>query len=152
MLAFYDDGSIVKCLHEIQAMSDPPTALVVGNDYLAYSVLVELEKLGWRVPEDMAVVGFDDIVPPLQGRFSLTTVRQPFHEIGQCAAEMLLSLLDPRFVPSRNWWESALPPDPGSRMRTSAYNWPSCHIQLPLTLTVRNSCGSRLQSPSRNTS
>ncbi len=152
MLAFYDDGSIVKCLHEIQAMTDPPTALVVGNDYLAYSVLVELENLGWHVPEDMAVVGFDDVVPPLQGRFSLTTVHQPFHEIGQCAAEMLLSLLDPRFVPSRNWWEFALPPDPKARTRTSAYNWPSCRIQLPLTLTVRNSCGSGHQSCSQNTS
>lgn len=141
MLALYDDGSIVKCLYEIQAMSDPPTAIVVGNDYLAYSVIVELEKLGWRVPEDMAIVGFDDVIPPFQNRIALTTVHQPFHEIGQCAAEMLLSLLDPHFAPSRNWLELAVPPDPDWRTRASEHVWPSCHIQLPLTLTVRNSCG-----------
>lgn len=147
MLALYDDGSLVKCLHEIRAMIDPPTAIVVGNDYLAYSLLLELGKLGWRVPEDMAVVGFDDIVPPFQGRFALTTVRQPFYEIGRCAAEMLLSMLDPRFVPSRNWWEFASPADL-DRLRTAgAHIWPSCQIQLPLTLTVRNSCGAVQQPP-----
>ncbi|HEY7413698.1 MAG TPA: LacI family DNA-binding transcriptional regulator [Ktedonobacteraceae bacterium] len=152
MLAFYDDGSIVKCLHEIQAMSDPPTAIVVGNDYLAYSVIVELEKLGWRVPEDMAIVGFDDITPPFQSRIALTTVRQPFYEIGQCAAEMLLSLLDPRFVPSRNWWEFAVPHDTDWRTKAKEHVWPSCHIQLPLTLTVRNSCGAVRQLLDQNTS
>jgi len=152
MLALYDDGSIVKCLHEIQAMTDPPTALIVGNDYLAYSVLIELEKLGWRIPEDMAIIGFDDIVPPLQGRFALTTVRQPFHEIGQCAAEMLLSMLDPRFVPSRNWWEFSAPQDTDQRTRANEHVWPSCHIQLPVTLTVRSSCGAGLQPLCQNTS
>jgi LacI family transcriptional regulator len=151
-LALYDDGSIVKCLHEIQAMIDPPTAIIVGNDYLAYSVLVELEKLGWRVPDDMAIVGFDDIVPPFQGRFALTTVRQPFYEIGQCAAEMLLSLLDPRFVPLRDWWEFASPQDPDRRTRADAHIWPSYHIQLPLTLTVRNSCGAGRQPLDQDTS
>lgn len=151
MLALYDDGSIVKCLYEIQAMSDPPTAIVVGNDYLAYSVIVELEKLGWRVPEDMAIVGFDDVIPSYQNRIALTTVRQPFHEIGQCAAEMLLSLLDPSFAPSRNWLEFAVPPDPDWRTRTNAHVWPSCHIQLPLTLVVRSSCGVGRQPLDQNT-
>lgn len=143
MLALYDDGSAVKCLQEIQAMSDPPTAIVVGNDYLAYSVILELEKLGWRVPEDMAIVGFDDVIPPYKNPIALTTVHQPFYEIGQCAAEMLLSLLDPRFMPSRNWLEFAVPPDQNRRTSLEEYIWPSCHIQLPLTLTVRNSCGAR---------
>lgn len=152
MLALYDDGSIVKCLHEIQAMTDPPTAIIVGNDYLAYSVFMELEKLGWRVPEDMAIVGFDDIVPPFQGRFALTTVRQPFHEIGQCAAEMLLSMLDPRFVPSRNWCEFASSPEPNRQTKTDTHIWPSCRIQLPLTLTVRNSCGTVRQPLDQDTS
>jgi hypothetical protein len=78
-------------------------------------------------------------IPPFQGRFALTTVRRPFHEIGQCAAEMLLSMLDRRFVPSRNWWEFASLPDPDQQTRDDAHVWPSCHIQLPLT--VRNSCG-----------
>jgi LacI family transcriptional regulator len=151
MLALYDDGSIIKCLPEIEAMSDPPTALVVGNDYLAYSVITEMEKLGWRIPEDMAIVGFDDVVPPYHNRIALTTVRQPFYEIGQCAAEMLLSLLDSRFVPSRNWWEFAAPPGADGQKRSGAHTWPSCHIQLPLTLTVRTSCGTGHRSLNPNT-
>jgi len=150
MLALYDDGGTVKCLHEIHAMSDPPTALVVGHDYLAYSVLVELEKLGLRVPDDLAVIGFDDIVPPFQNHSALTTVRQPFHDIGQCAAEMLLSMLDARFVPSRNWWEFAAPSRPEQQTRSSMHNWPSCQIRLPVTLTIRGSCGTTRQ-PGQNT-
>ncbi|GCF08525.1 LacI family DNA-binding transcriptional regulator [Dictyobacter arantiisoli] len=142
MLALYDDGSAVKCLQEIQAMSTPPTAIVVGNDYLAYSVIMEMGKLGWRVPEDIAIVGFDDVIPPYQSPVVLTTVRQPFYEIGQCAVEMLLSLLDPRFEPSRNWLEFAVPSDPNQQTSPDRHVWPSCQIQLPLTLTVRNSCGS----------
>jgi len=142
MLALYDDGSAVKCLQEIQAMSTPPTAIVVGNDYLAYSVIMELGKLGWRVPEDIAIVGFDDVIPPYQSSIALTTVRQPFYEIGQCAVEMLLSQLDPRFKPSRNWLEFAVSSDSDWQTSPDGHTWPSCHIQLPLTLTVRNSCGS----------
>ncbi|GLV56139.1 LacI family transcriptional regulator [Dictyobacter sp. S3.2.2.5] len=142
ILALYDDGSAVKCLREIQAMSAPPTAIVVGNDYLAYSLIMELGKRGWRVPEDIAIVGFDDVIPPYQSSIELTTVRQPFYEIGQCAVEMLLSLLDPCFKPSRNWLEFAVPSDPDWQASSDGRAWPSCHIQLPPTLTVRNSCGS----------
>lgn len=137
-------------IHDIARLAGVSKSTV--SCYLAYSVLVELEKPGWSVPEDMAVVGFDDVVLPLQGRFSLTTMRQPFHEIGQCTAEMLLALLDPRFVPLRNWWEFAFPSQPEERTRASAHNWPSCRIPLPLPLTVRNSWGSRRQPPSQNTS
>lgn len=151
VLALHDDGSIVKCLQEIRAMRTPPTAIVVGNDYLAYSVILELEKLGCRVPEDIAIVGFDDITPPYKNSMALTTVHQPFYEIGRCAAEMLLSLLDPRFAPSRNWSEFAAPPDMDRRTGPDVHVWPSCHIQLPLTLTVRNSCGAGRPPLNQNT-
>jgi LacI family transcriptional regulator len=144
-LVFYDDGSISKCLQEIQAMSERPTAIFTSNDHLAYSILATVEKFGWRVPDDLAVVGFDDMIPPFPAQPALTTVRQPFYEIGQCAAEMLLSMLDLHYLPSRKWWEFSVPPslDQDAISNGDEQGWPSLHIQLPVTLSVRASCGAR---------
>ena len=53
-----------------------------------------LQARGLRVPEDMGLTGFDDM-PAAQGICGgLTTVRQPFHEIGRLAAERLLALIE----------------------------------------------------------
>jgi LacI family transcriptional regulator len=144
-LVLYDDGSISKCLQEIQAMSERPTAIFTSNDHLAYNLLAIVEKFGWRVPDDLAVVGFDDMLPPFPAQPALTTVRQPFHEIGECAAEMLLSMLDPNYVPSRTWWEFSVSSsfDQDATADGNEQGWPSLHIQLPVTLSVRASCGAR---------
>lgn len=89
MLA-HADGSLVKCLYEMQALIDLPTASAVGKHYLAvYSILVELEKPGWRFSEDRAVAGFYAVVPLFPGHFMFSTVYQLFYGIGQCAAKML---------------------------------------------------------------
>ncbi|HET8842278.1 MAG TPA: LacI family DNA-binding transcriptional regulator, partial [Ktedonobacteraceae bacterium] len=80
-LLLYDDGSIYKSLQTIQSMSEKPTAIFTGNDYLAYSILAMVEKFGWHVPDDLAVVGFDDTIPPFPAQPALTTVRQPFYQI-----------------------------------------------------------------------
>lgn len=142
-LVLYDDGSILKCLQEIRAMEHRPTAIFTSNDSLAYGILAMVEKLGWRVPDDLAVVGFDDMLPPFPAQPALTTVRQPFYDIGQCAAQMLLSMLDAQYRPSRNWWEFSVSPscDQDALPHEREQAWPSLHIQLPVTLSVRNSCG-----------
>jgi LacI family transcriptional regulator len=142
-LVLYDDGSVYKCLQEIRAMSERPTAIFTSNDYLAYSILAMVDKFGLRVPDDLAVVGFDDMLPPFPAQPALTTVRQPFYEIGQCAAEMLLSMLDPRYIPSRKWWELSVPSslDQDATSSCGEQAWPSLHIQLLVTLSVRDSCG-----------
>ncbi len=92
-------------------------------------------------PDNLAMNGFDDMAPPFYVRPTLTTVQQPFHEIGQCAAEMLLSMIDPHFVPSRQWWECSAPSilDQGTPA-DEKHAWPSLHIQLPVSLSVRQSC------------
>jgi LacI family transcriptional regulator len=142
-LVLYDDGSVSKCLQEMRAMSEKPTAIFSSHDHLAYSILAIVERFGWRVPDDLAIVGFDDMIPPFPAQPALTTVRQPFYEIGQCAAEMLLSMLDPRYAPSRNWWEFSVSPalDQSATPHHDEQTWPSLHIQLPVTLSVRDSCG-----------
>ena len=66
-----------------------PFAAVCANDATAAKLLEAASKAGVRVPQDLAVVGFDDI--PLAQALSLTTVAQPSREIGLQAAQLLLS-------------------------------------------------------------
>jgi LacI family transcriptional regulator len=71
-----------------------PTALFVYHDSAALAVLDELAQAGVRVPDDVSVVGFNDIDAAAHVRPALTTVRQPFADMGQRAAEILLGALD----------------------------------------------------------
>ncbi len=79
----------------LAAANDRPTALFCANDKSAMGLMSELGSHGICVPDDISIVGFDDIVladcysPPL------TTVRQPRKEIGATAMELLLELLHP---------------------------------------------------------
>lgn len=70
-----------------------PDVLIAGNDNMALGVLDALRGWGIRVPEDLAVVGFDDMVGARDVTPSLTTVYYPAYEQGKQAAEMLLDLL-----------------------------------------------------------
>jgi DNA-binding LacI/PurR family transcriptional regulator/signal transduction histidine kinase len=90
-------------------------AVVAANDEMAIGALEALEACGVRVPDQIAVAGFDDIKDARLVTPSLTTVRQPLYEQGRCAAEMLLGLLRGE-------------PGPGQ-------------VVLPTRLQVRRSCG-----------
>lgn len=70
------------------------TAIVCGNDLIAYGVISECEKRGFRVPEDISVIGFDDL--PLSAHIypPLTTIRQERTELGKCAYMALHSLMN----------------------------------------------------------
>lgn len=71
---------------------DPrPTAVFAANDLMAVGVLMSLEEQGIRVPEDMALVGYDDVVLSRVTRPRLTTVAQPKYEMGAIACELLIS-------------------------------------------------------------
>jgi len=77
------------------------TAVVCLNDRLAINVMNALRERGLRVPEDISVTGFDDSE---SGRWAnLTTVRQPFREIGRLSAEKLLELADGKTGHSRTY-------------------------------------------------
>jgi LacI family transcriptional regulator len=74
-------------------LPQPPTAMFVCSDQMALGAYEALYERGMRVPDDMSIVGFDDLdearwaVPPL------TTVRQPLTEMAGTATRMLLSLV-----------------------------------------------------------
>lgn len=72
---------------------DRPTAVVCGNDVLAYGVLLEAGNMGFSVPRDLSVVGFDDLEWSRHFRPSLTTIHLPTDEIWRAAGEYLVSTL-----------------------------------------------------------
>lgn len=69
------------------------TAVVCGNDLIAKGVIDECTKRGFRVPEDVSVVGFDDISIAATFDPPLTTIRQERNELGRCAYDILNSLI-----------------------------------------------------------
>jgi LacI family transcriptional regulator len=75
---------------ELLALEPRPTAVFAGNDVIAFGVLDAARRLGVGVPDQLSVVGFDDIDMARWEGFSLTTVRQPFEEMGRAAVRLLL--------------------------------------------------------------
>lgn len=70
------------------------TAIVCGNDLLAYGVMKECEKCGYHVPKDISVIGFDDLPHSLHTAPALTTIRQERSELGKCGYMALFSLMN----------------------------------------------------------
>jgi LacI family transcriptional regulator len=91
-------------------------AVFAASDQMAYGALRALHAAGRRVPEDVAVVGFDDLPPSAHTDPPLTTVRQPIQRMGALVAETLIDLI-------RH-------PNPQPR-----------HTVLPTELVIRASCG-----------
>jgi LacI family transcriptional regulator len=96
-----------------------PTAIFAASDSMAIGALKTLRKAGLRVPEDVALVGFDDVPIATAAEPALTTIRQPIRDLGSQAASLLLDLLA------------------GQADRQT----PSQRIILPAELVVRHSCG-----------
>lgn len=84
---------------QILSQADRPTAIFAANDVTALGVLEVAEGLGLRVPEDLSLVGYDDISYASLPRIQLTTVAQPAIEMGQIAADWLFSRVASDDVP-----------------------------------------------------
>jgi DNA-binding LacI/PurR family transcriptional regulator len=74
--------------------TERPTALVCANDLMAIGALEYCKSIHLRVPEDVSIVGFDDIPVSALLTPKLTTVRQPAHDMGYRATTLLFDLLD----------------------------------------------------------
>jgi LacI family transcriptional regulator len=75
------------------SLAERPTAIFAASDSLAIAAIEELQSRHVRIPEDMAVIGFDDIEMASWMEPALTTVRIPLYDIGQRAAEQVLEIL-----------------------------------------------------------
>ena len=74
---------------ELLALAQPPTAIVAGNDPQAFGVLQALGERGLRAPDDVSVVGFDDVPVASWATPALTTIRQPLAAMAETAFRML---------------------------------------------------------------
>lgn len=82
-----------ELLDRADAAGPPPDAMLFANDQMAIGALHALERRGVRVPDDIAVTGFDGIPLSRLVRPALTTVRQPMRQLGEEAVELLVRRL-----------------------------------------------------------
>jgi len=80
-------------MDELLALSDPPTAVCCYNDMTALGAMRSIYMHGLRVPEEVSLVGFDDLLVAAYSQPPLTTVRQPMARMGQLAMENLIKLI-----------------------------------------------------------
>lgn len=111
----YTESWGYQATRELMSRSEPPDALFAANNFIALGALEGLHTLGLGVPEDVAVVCFDDTTRVESARL-LTTASQPAEEMGRIAARVLLERIE----------------QPGK---------PIEDIVLPIALVVRSSCG-----------
>jgi LacI family transcriptional regulator len=81
-------------------LPEPPTAIFASNDEMAFGVIDAARERGLRIPDDLSVVGFDDIPQAAWVYPPLTTVRQPLEQMGRVATQMLLQLIDKSTAPA----------------------------------------------------
>jgi LacI family transcriptional regulator len=111
-VADYRRDAAERALVAMLGLADPPTAVFAANDQSAIGILEAAARLGVRVPEDLSVVGFDDIPEAAATTPGLTTVRQEIQGLGRTAVTLLVELLE----------------NPSSEPR---------HVRLPTRLVVR---------------
>jgi DNA-binding LacI/PurR family transcriptional regulator len=79
---------------------DPPSAIMLANDILAFGALQAAQEIGLNVPGDVSITGFDDIPFARHAYPPLTTVRQPSYEKGVAAAHTLIQMLEQKTTPA----------------------------------------------------
>ena len=87
---YYEDG--LRLGRDLLDLAQPPTAVVCGNDLQALGVYEAARQVGRTIPDDLSVVGFDDVEFARWCGPPLTTVRQPLVEMGTAAANLVLTL------------------------------------------------------------
>ncbi len=114
----FTESSGYRCAKQILRCLPRPTAVFAANDYMAVGLMSALGEAGLRVPQDIAVTGFDDIAIARYLNPPLTTVRVDAYELGEHAV--------------RQWLMATQPGHPARQTQEV----------LPARLVVRNSCGS----------
>ena len=74
-------------------LDNPPTAIFASNDVMAMGAMDAVRSRGLRIPEDVSIIGFDDIPQAELVRPVLTSVRQPLEQMGRLATQMLIDKL-----------------------------------------------------------
>jgi LacI family transcriptional regulator len=97
----YTTESGIKCTRELLALDEPPTAIFASNDQSAMGVYQVAQELGLRIPDDISVIGFDNI---MESKYlKLTTVDQFIYEMGFVATQMLIKLINGEELDSQTY-------------------------------------------------
>jgi LacI family transcriptional regulator/LacI family repressor for deo operon, udp, cdd, tsx, nupC, and nupG len=106
-----DESLVVHCafkqsegysaMQQFLKLSDPPTAVFAGSNLLTLGALQAIHERHLAIPEDIAIVGFDEMPWAMSLRPPLTTVAQPAFDVGRTAAELLLSRIREPALPRR---------------------------------------------------
>lgn len=114
-----DEGYVSPSIYEFLQRPDRPSAIFAVNDLVALDVMQAAHTLRLRLPQDLALVGFDNEHFASRLSPSLTTMAQPFFDIGLRAGTLLLSQIEGLATAPK-------------------------HIELPVSLIIRESCGAQL--------
>ncbi|MEV5438788.1 substrate-binding domain-containing protein [Streptomyces sp. NPDC052682] len=90
----FDEAAARRRMLELLDLPEPPTAVFVCSDRMALGVYEALAERGLRVPDDVSVVGFDDLPESRWVSPALTTVRQPLSEMAATAVRLLVRMMD----------------------------------------------------------
>lgn len=89
----FSQNSGFNATKRLLALAHPPTAVFAANDLSAFGAITAIRESGLRVPDDVSVLGFDDIPAAAQFHPALTTVRQPLQQMSRSAVNTLLALI-----------------------------------------------------------
>lgn len=95
----YSISSAVAPTRNLLALSDPPTAIFASNDMSAIGVYRAAEEAGLRIPEDLSVIGFDNLHDSVYLNPPLTTVDQFISDMGSIAVDMVVKLIKGETLP-----------------------------------------------------
>jgi LacI family transcriptional regulator len=111
----YTQPTGYSCALRLLQQPHPPTAILAANDMTAFGVLAAAQDSGLRVPEDLSLIGFDNILECASSSPPLTTIDQSLELMGQRAAELLLQLMQGQPLTDQN-------------------------VKVPTSLIIRRSC------------
>jgi LacI family transcriptional regulator/LacI family repressor for deo operon, udp, cdd, tsx, nupC, and nupG len=87
---------------ELLNLKNPPDAIFTGNNLITLGALETIHKRNLNIPNDIAIVGFDDMYWSISLNPPLTAVKQPAYEIGKRAAELLIQRIKDPSRPTVN--------------------------------------------------
>lgn len=97
----YSQPSGFQAAEQLLDLTAPPTAIFALSDAMAFGIMESAGRRGLRIPDDLSVVGFDDI--PMAGWVhpQLTTIRQPLYKLGETAINLIIAMTDGETLPGQ---------------------------------------------------
>ena len=90
----YNRDTAAEAARTLLARPDKPDAIFVGNDHMAFAVMDALRQISTQIPQDVSIIGYDDVPLAAWGAYDLTTVRQPVNRMVEATVDTLLGQID----------------------------------------------------------